>query len=50
MPIIEEAEGVDRIEDLQEHNNEEIYNKSYSILEEYFELEEEEVENLAPEI
>ena len=48
--IIEDSEGVDKIEALQEHNNEEIYNKSIQILEEYFELEEEEVENLAPEI
>jgi len=45
---IEDAEGVDKIEELQEHNNEEIYSKSIQILEEYFELEEEEVENLAP--
>ena len=45
---IEDAEGVDKIEALQEHSNEEIYNKSIQILEEYFELEDEEVENLAP--
>lgn len=48
--FIEDAEGVDKIEDLQEHNNEDIYTKSVSLLEEYFDLEEEEVENLAPTI
>lgn len=48
--FIEDAEGVDKIEDLQEHNNEDIYTKSVSLLEEYFDLEEEEVENLAPQI
>lgn len=48
--FIEEAEGVDKIEDLQEHSNQDIYDKSINILEEYFEIEEEEVENLAPQI
>ena len=47
---IEEAEGVDKIEDLQEHTNEDIYDKSVQILEEFFEVEEQEVENLAPQI
>jgi len=35
---------------LQEHSNQDIYDKSINILEEYFEIEEEEVENLAPQI
>jgi HEAT repeat protein len=47
---IEEAEGVDKIEDLQEHSNEDIYEKSVQILEEFFDVEEHEVENLAPQI
>ncbi len=45
---VDEAEGLDRIEELQNHSNEEIYQKAVDILESYFEVEDGEVENLAP--
>ncbi len=47
--MIEEVEGIDRLEELQNHENEEIYKKAVKILESYFAAEEE-VENLAPNI
>lgn len=43
---IEDADGLDKIEHLQEHQNEEIYEKAVNILESYFDLEEE--ENVIP--
>ena len=46
--IIDEAEGTDKIEQLQSHENEEIYEKAVSILETFFDVEDGEVENLAP--
>jgi importin subunit alpha-1 len=46
--LIDEAEGVDKIEELQNHSNEDIYEKAVSILENYFDVEDGEVENLAP--
>lgn len=46
--LIDEAEGLDKIEELQNHNNEEIYEKAVNILETFFDVEEGEVENLAP--
>jgi len=47
--VIEEAEGLDRLEDLQDHQNEDIYKKSLKILEDYF-VTEEEAENLKPNV
>jgi len=38
---IEEAEGIEKLEELQSHENEEIYDKVVSILEQYFGVEEE---------
>lgn len=38
--IVEESGGLDALENLQRHDNEEIYNKSMRILQEYFESEE----------
>ena len=46
--LIDEAEGLDRIEHLQNHANESIYQKAISILETYFDVEEKDVENLQP--
>lgn len=49
--IVEECGGVDQIENLQRHDNEEIYKKSVQILQTYFESEEEEDEaSLAPKV
>lgn len=41
---IEEAGGMEKIHNLQIHDNEDIYNKAYSIIEKYFAEEEEEAE------
>jgi len=47
--IVEECGGVDQIEALQRHDNEDIYKKSVAILQTYFDSEEEEEEaSLAP--
>jgi importin subunit alpha-1 len=48
--LVDEAEGLDKIEDLQNHANEEIYDKAANILEAFFDVEDGEVENLAPAI
>jgi len=45
---IEEAEGLDKIEELQQHDNDDIYNKVVKILSEYFEVEEEGDADIAP--
>jgi hypothetical protein len=47
--MIEEAKGVDFIEALQNHPNNEIYDKAVSILETYFQAEEE-YQNTAPNV
>lgn len=36
--LIDEAEGLDKIEDLQTHENEEIYDKAANMLEQFFEV------------
>lgn len=43
--IIEESDGLDKIENLQSHDNNEIYEKAVKILERYW-AEEEEEQNL----
>jgi len=50
--LMEEADGISRLEQLQEHENEGIYNKAVKIIETYFseEGEETESENLAPQV
>jgi hypothetical protein len=47
--LVEEAEGLDKIEMLQRHNNQDIYEKAVKILENYFAAEEEDA-HLAPEM
>jgi len=47
--LIEEVKGVDKIELLQNHPNNEIYEKAVSILETYFQAEEED-QNTAPNV
>jgi importin subunit alpha-6/7 len=47
--FISEAEGLNKIEDLQQHSNNDIYEKSIKILETYFGVEdEEEMAAIAP--
>ncbi|CAK0780967.1 hypothetical protein CVIRNUC_005238 [Coccomyxa viridis] len=48
--LVDEAEGLDKIEDLQNHEQEEIYDKAANILEAFFDVEDGEVENLAPQV
>jgi hypothetical protein len=49
--IVEECGGVDQMENLQRHDNEEIYKKTVEILQKYFATEEEEEEaSLAPKV
>jgi importin subunit alpha-6/7 len=50
LRIVDEYNGIDCIENLQEHPNDEVYNKAVYILENYFGGDEEEDENLAPDI
>jgi len=49
VQMVEEAEGIDRLEELQQHENNDIYQKSMKILEAYFSAEEDH-ENIAPNI
>lgn len=48
--LIEEADGLDKIENLQNHGNLDIYDKVVKILEDYFNAEEEEDDALGPSI
>ncbi|KDD73677.1 hypothetical protein H632_c1936p0 [Helicosporidium sp. ATCC 50920] len=48
--MVDEADGLDKIESLQSHGNEDIYEKAVTLLETYFETEEAEDENLAPRV
>jgi hypothetical protein len=45
---VEECGGLDNLEALQRHDNEEIYEKAVKILRMYFESEDEEETNVAP--
>ena len=45
--FVDEAEGLDKLEQLQTHNNEEVYKKAVSLLEQFFNIEEEDAA-LAP--
>jgi len=44
----DEAEGVDKLEALQTHHNEEVYDKAVELLEKYFGEDADEEENLLP--
>lgn len=46
--LIEDAEGLDKIEGLQDHPAEELYEKAVQILENYFDIDEGEDQNLTP--
>eukprot|EP01135_Chromosphaera_perkinsii_P003911 Nk52_evm12s262 gene=Nk52_evmTU12s262 len=48
--FVEEAYGLDKIEFLQSHENEDIYKKAYSIVETFFAGVEEDDEELAPQV
>jgi len=47
--FVDEAEGLDKLEQLQNHQNEDVYKKAVHILETYFGLDDEEDDALAPE-
>jgi hypothetical protein len=46
--LIEAAEGLDKIEALQDHPGEDVYEKAVHILETYYDADEGEDQNLAP--
>lgn len=48
--IVEECGGLDTLEELQRHENEEVYDKSVKILQAYFESEEDDGMGMAPEV
>jgi importin subunit alpha-1 len=48
--FVDEAEGLDKIEQLQNHTKDEIHEKAVKILETYFGFEDEEDQNLAPSV
>ncbi len=49
MQMFDEADGINKIEHLQEHENHEVYSKAVKIIEKYFSGEEEESsENISP--
>jgi Karyopherin (importin) alpha len=48
--FVDECDGLDKIENLQEHVNNDIYEKAVHIIETYYGVDEEEDENLAPTI
>jgi len=48
--IVESCGGLDSIEELQQHENEEIYEKSVQILQKYFDSEEDEDAGMVPQV
>eukprot|EP00798_Chlamydomonas_sp_ICE-L_P008290 gene8290-1560_t len=50
VQLIEDAEGLDKIESLQDHPNEDLYEKAVHMLETYFDVDDGEDQNLAPQM
>eukprot|EP00554_Chaetoceros_debilis_P003005 CAMPEP_0194083734 /NCGR_PEP_ID=MMETSP0149-20130528/9733_1 /TAXON_ID=122233 /ORGANISM="Chaetoceros debilis, Strain MM31A-1" /LENGTH=540 /DNA_ID=CAMNT_0038766185 /DNA_START=100 /DNA_END=1722 /DNA_ORIENTATION=- len=50
MGFVDECDGLDKIENLQEHENHNVYDKAVYIIEQYFGVEDGEDENLVPTI
>ncbi len=50
VSFVDECDGLTMIETLQEHESEEVYQKAATLIETYFGAEDEEDENIAPEI
>lgn len=48
--LVEECGGLDTLEDLQRHENEDIYEKSVKLLQDYFESEEDDGMGMAPDV
>ena len=48
--LVEEADGMEKLETLQSHANDEIYQRAVKILESYFGLEDEEVQGIQPQV
>lgn len=48
--LVEECNGLDQLEELQMHENEDIYEKTVRIIKMYFDCEEEEDMNIAPQV
>ncbi|XP_057832178.2 importin subunit alpha-1-like [Cryptomeria japonica] len=46
--LIDDAEGLEKIENLQNHDNEDIYEKAVKILETYWQEDDEDEQNIAP--
>ena len=47
--FVDEAEGLDKLEQMQTHQNEDVYKKAMHILETYFGIDDEEDDAIAPE-
>jgi hypothetical protein len=50
IAAFDEAEGIDKLEALQEHENEDVYKGAVGLLERYFGVDDEEDQNLAPNV
>ena len=48
VQAFDEAEGIDKLEALQTHHNEEVYEKAVAILEKHFGEEDDDDENILP--
>mmetsp|Transcript_18049 Transcript_18049/g.46645 ORF Transcript_18049/g.46645 Transcript_18049/m.46645 type:complete len:87 (+) Transcript_18049:162-422(+) len=46
--FVDEAEGLDKLEGLQSHQNEDVYKKAVHILEQYFGIDDDEDTSVAP--
>lgn len=48
VAYVEDADGLDKLEALQEHTNDDIYQKAVQFLTNFFETEEQDDQNLMP--